>query len=93
MNQIQSIQAQKREKEMLDKANFLVELREVRKSSMPESRNIWRVSSYSTPKKWYIVKWDQNLDDFICACKGYKHSSDNKCLHILACAIFEGSEE
>ena len=92
MNQIQSIKVQKREQGMLINANFLVKQKKVRRSTALESRNIWMVGSYSTPKKWYVIKWDQVLEDLTCPCKGYEHSSDNKCIHTLACAIFEGSE-
>jgi hypothetical protein len=88
MNQeLKQIQKQER---MLEKANILVANKRIRRSHMEESRNIWMVSSYSTPKKWYVVRWNEDIDGFICACEAFKYSSDNVCMHILACSIFEG---
>ena len=78
---------------MLDKANFLVQNKKVRRSPCAVSRNIWMVGSCSTQKKWYVVRWNEELDGFTCACEAFKYSSDNTCLHISACAIFEGTDE
>ena len=89
----QQMQKQIQQERMLDKANYLVANRKVRRSPCAESRNLWMVSSYSTPKKWYVVRWNEEFDCFMCACKAFKFSSDNTCLHILACAIFEGSND
>ena len=82
-------QTQARQARMLDKANFLVSNRRVRRSHCAESRNVWMVGSYSTPKKWYIVKWNEDLDCFTCACKAFEYSA-GLCLHIAACTLFEG---
>ena len=92
MNQVlnQQIQEQVKQAKMLEKANYLVLNHRVRRSQCKESSNIWMVSSFSTPKKWYVVRWDTDLDGFTCACKSFEYSSDNMCLHIAACAIFEG---
>ena len=90
--QIQELK-QTREQKMLEKAQTLVNNNRVRRSQYQESRNIRMVSSYSTPKKWYVVRWNEELDMFICACKSFEYSSDNCCIHILACAIFEGSKQ
>lgn len=88
MNQVQ-IQQDRR----LEKATILVNKR-VRRSTLKESRNIWMVGSFSTPKKkWYVVRWNEEFDCFTCACKAFEYSSDNMCLHILACALFEGTAE
>ena len=75
---------------MLDKANILVQNNRVRRSQCADSRNIWIVSSYSTAKKWYVVRWNADLDAFTCACKAFEFSPRGMCLHIAACAIFEG---
>lgn len=92
MNQTQQIQEkqQTRQARMLEKANILVQNKRVRRSPCKESRNVWTVSSYSTAKKWYVVRWNEEFDCFMCACKACEYSSDNTCFHILACAIFEG---
>lgn len=75
---------------MLEKANALVANNRVRRSQHEESRNVWMVSSYSTAKKWYVVKWSEDIEGFVCPCKAFEFSSNNMCLHIAACAIFEG---
>jgi hypothetical protein len=78
------------EHRMLDKAKILVERKKVRRSTVKESRNVWMVGSFSTPKKWYVVRWNEELDCFTCACKAFEFSSNNLCLHILACSLYEG---
>jgi hypothetical protein len=93
MNQVIQIQTQEGQHGRLEKANFLVANNKIRRSPCADSRNIWMVSSYSTAKKWYVVRWNEELDGFICGCKAFEYSSDNICLHILACSIFEGTEE
>jgi hypothetical protein len=75
---------------MLEKAGILVKNKRVRRSSVKESQNIWMVGSFSTPKKWYVVRWNEDLCGFTCPCKAFEFSSNNLCLHILACSIFEG---
>ena len=89
----QQIQAQTKEQRMLDQADFLVANKKVRRSPVKESRNIWMVGSYSMPKKWYVVRWNEESNCFMCACKAFEFSSDNTSLHIMACALFEGTEE
>jgi hypothetical protein len=86
MNQTEQIQ----ERKMLDKATILVERKKVRRSTVKEGRNIWMVGSFSTAKKWYVVRWNEEFDCFTCACKAFEFSSNNLCLHILACSLFEG---
>ena len=91
MNQeLEQIQQQTKQARMLAKAIYLVENNKVRRSQCKDSRNIWMVDSYSTPKKWYVVRWNEDIDGFVCACKAFEYSADNMCLHIAACAIFEG---
>jgi len=88
MNQeLEQVQKQER---MLEKANILVTNNRVRRSPCKESRNIWMVSSYSTPKKWYVVRWNEDIDGFTCACKAIEYSSNNACMHILAACFKEG---
>ena len=92
MNQIAIQEKQQtRQARMLDKANLLVSNKRVRRSPCAESRNVWMVSSYSTAKKWYVVRWNEEINGFVCPCKAFEFSSDNMCLHITACAIYEGS--
>jgi hypothetical protein len=88
MNQV--IQEQIREQRILDKASILVKNKKVRRSTVKESRNVWMVGSFSTPKKWYVVRWNEEFDCFTCACKAFEFSSNNLCLHILACCLMEG---
>jgi hypothetical protein len=92
MNQIQIQQKQTAEQRMLEKANILVKNKRVKRSTVQDSRNVWMVGSFSTPKKWYVVRWNEELDCFTCACKAFKFSSEsnNLCLHILACSLYEG---
>lgn len=86
MNQVIQIQ----ENKTLDKALIIAASKRVRRS---EARNIWLVGSgnLKTPRKFYCVRWDEELDGFICDCKAYKFSTEFCCKHILACAVFEGS--
>ena len=56
MNQLQ---IQEREQRMQEKASILVKNKRVRRSTVEESRNIWMVGNYSTPKKWYVVRWNE----------------------------------
>lgn len=93
MNQVQIQKETNKEQRMLEKANFLVANKRVRRSPVKESRNIWMAGSNSTPKKWYIVRWDEELDLFSCACEAYKYSPDNRCLHLCAVALFEGNTD
>ena len=87
--QIQELE-QARKQRMLDKANFLVSNKKVRRSTVKESRSIWMVSSYSTPKKWYVVRWNEGLGLFVCDCPYFEHRLEN-CMHVYAAAIYEGS--
>jgi hypothetical protein len=89
MNQIQ-IQEKTREKRMLEKAIALVEREKATRSSCAKSRNLWMVGSYSTAKKWYVVRWNEELKCFMCACRAFEFSSNNMCLHIAAVALYEG---
>jgi hypothetical protein len=86
---IVELKEQTRKQRMLGKANFLMQNNKVRRSTCKESRNVWMVSSYSTPKKWYVVKWNEELDCFTCGCKSFEFS-EGLCLHIAACTLFEG---
>ena len=90
MNQLQ---IQEREQRMQEKASILVKNKRVRRSTVEESRNIWMVGSYSTPKKWYVVRWNEKLDAFMCACKAFEYSAASSCIHIFADAyIFAGEK-
>ena len=93
MNQVQIQEKQQEQRQrMLAKADFLVANKRVRRSTVKESLNVWMVSSYSTPKNWYVVRWIEQLDCFMCACKAFEFSSEGMCLHIAACTIFEGEK-
>jgi hypothetical protein len=86
---VTELNEQTRKQKVLDKANFLIANNKVKRSQCAESHNIWMVSSYSTPKKWYVVRGNEDIDGFTCACKAFEYSSDNMCLHVAACSIFE----
>ena len=95
MKQLTEIRKEYREqarKELaLQRANYLVQNKRVRRSPCSESRNIWMVGSYSQPKKlWYVVRYHDDINAFSCGCKSFTYSHDNCCLHVLAVAIFEG---
>lgn len=87
MNQIQL-----QEKKTLYKARIIAASKRVRRSET--NRNIWLVGSSNpkTPNRFYCVRWDEELDCFVCDCKAFEFSI-GICKHILACAIFEGSDE
>ena len=87
------IQIQNQYRNRLEKANYLVTNKKVRRSSCKETRNIWMVSSYSRTGRFYRVMFDAELDEIVCDCKAFEFSPDNSCLHILACAIYEGSTD
>ena len=72
---------------MLDKAQALVSQGRVRRSTVSESRNTWMCSSYSTPKKWYVIRWEPENDCFACGCRAYQFN--RMCLHVAACALLE----
>ena len=73
---------------MQEKASILVKSKRVRRSTVEESRNIWMVGSYSTPKKWYVVRWNEELDAFMCACKAFEYSAASSCIHIFAADVY-----
>lgn len=79
------------EQRMLDKANFLVANKRIRRSPCKESKNIWMIANYSTPKKWYVVRWNEELDAFIYA---FEYSAAGSCIHIFAADayIFAGEK-
>jgi hypothetical protein len=79
---------------MLNKANFLVANKRIRRSPCKGSKNIWMVASYSTPKKWYVVRCDEELDAFMCACKAFEYSPAGSGIHIFAADayIFAGEK-
>lgn len=87
MNQLQTIQQENR---TLDKARLIASAKRVRRCVT--NRNIWLVGSGNpkTPKKFYCVTWDEELDSFICDCPHFSHRVET-CKHILACAIYEGN--
>ena len=78
-----------KEQRMPEKASILVLRKKVRRSPCAESRNIWMVGSYSTYRKWYVVRWIEEYECFQYACEAYKYSSNNMCLHIAAAATYE----
>lgn len=86
MNQIQI-----QENKTLDKAHLIATAKRVRRSEV--NKNIWLVGSGNpkTPTKFYCVKWNKELDCFMCDCKAFEFSSDNTCKHIYACSLYEGS--
>ena len=90
---LQIRQKQIQEQRMLDKANFLVANKRIRRSLCKESKNIWIVAR-STPKKWYVVRWKEKLDAFICACKAFEYSAAGSCIHFFAADayIFTGEK-
>ena len=49
------------------------------------------MASYSTPKKWYVVRWNEELDIFICA---LEYSAAGSCIHIFTADayIFAGEK-
>lgn len=83
----QQIQIQERKDRTLDKARLIAASKRVRRSKV--NRNIWLVGSgnVKTPNRFYCVKWNEELDCFMCDCKAFEFSSDNTCKHILACSI------
>lgn len=85
MNQIQI------QERTLDKARIIAAAKRIRRCEA--NRNIWLVGSGNpkTPTRFYCVTWDEELDYFICDCKAFEFSSDNRCKHVYASAIFEGS--
>jgi hypothetical protein len=87
MNQIQI-----QEKKTLDKARIIAASKRVRRNAA--NPKIWLVGSSNpnTPNRFYCIKWEEELDCFVCDCKAYVFSL-GVCKHILACAIFEGSNE
>ena len=87
MNQLQI-----QENKILDKARIIAASKRVRRSEA--NRNIWLVGSSNpkTPIRFYCVMWDEELDCFVCDCKAYEFST-GICKHVLACAIYEGSDE
>ena len=91
MNQIQ-IQNERAKEKTLDKARIIAASKKVRRSEA--NPQIWLVG-LSNPKvatRFYCVKWMHELDCFACDCKVYEFSL-GVCKHILACAIYEGSNE
>ena len=89
MNQV--IQIEERTNKSLDKARIIAASKRVRRSEV--NRNIWLVGSGNpkTPKKFYRVMYDDDVDSFMCDCKAFELSSLNACKHVLACAVYEGS--
>ena len=89
MNQIIQIQ-QENSTKTLDRARLIASAKRVRRSEV--NRNIWLVGSGNpkTPKRFYIVKWNEVLDCFECDCKAFAFSCPTPCKHVFACAIYEG---
>jgi hypothetical protein len=85
------IQQEIRNERTLDKARVITAAKRVRRSSA--NCNIWLVRSGNpkTPKRFYYVMWNEELDCFVCDCKAFEFSADNSCKHVYACAIYEGS--
>ena len=81
MNQLQ-IQTEQREQRMLDKANFLVADKRIRRSPCKGSKNIWIVV-----KKWYVVRWNEELDAFMSACKVFEYSAAGSCIHFFSADV------
>ncbi|MGH9952234.1 MAG: hypothetical protein ACRD5J_11435 [Nitrososphaeraceae archaeon] len=85
MNQIE-IQEIRNER-TLDKARLIAAAKRVRRSEC--NRNIWLVGSGNpaTPRRFYKVMYDEDLDCFECDCKAFEFSSDNTCKHLVDCCI------
>jgi hypothetical protein len=94
MNQIQQIQQASKTQRMFEKAESIVKLSRVRRTS---NRNIWIIGSGNpaTPEKFYSLQWIEELGGFMCDCPAFMYSpaedSDGKpyCCHLLAAAMFE----
>lgn len=86
------IEIQERSEKTLDKARLIASAKRVRRSSVKESKNIWLVGSGNpkTPKTFWCVMWNKELDGFMCDCPAFQFSPDNTCKHILACSLYEG---
>jgi hypothetical protein len=60
-------------------------------------RKIWLVQSGNpkTPKKFYCVVWDEELEAFICDCPDFQYNCaiGDLCCHICAAALKEGGGE
>ena len=69
MNQLQ-IQTEQKEQRMLDKANFLVANKRIRRSLCKESKNIWIVSQIDS-QEMDVVRWNEELAAFMCDCKAF----------------------
>ena len=77
--QIQQTQ-QTRQLRTLDKATFQLANKRIRQSLCKENKNIWIVAR-STPKKLYVVRWNEKLDAFMRACNRHAPGS---CIHFFA---------
>lgn len=86
MNQLQ-IRTEQREQRMLDKANFLVANKRIRRSPCKGSKNIWIVVR-SNPKKWCVVRWNEELDAFMCDCKVFEYSAAAGCIHFFSADVY-----
>lgn len=86
----QQIQQEIRKELTLDKARIIAAAKRVRHSEA--NRNIWLVGSGNpkTPKTFWCVMWNEELDGFMCDCPAFQFSSDNTCKHIYACSFYEG---
>jgi hypothetical protein len=97
MNQVQTLRKGESEENRLEKAYLVVSSKIIRRCEA--NRNFWFVGSSSsnnnpkTPKKFYLVKFDQKLDAFVCDCKAYEFLCSEPCKHIIACTIFERSND
>jgi hypothetical protein len=83
-------QIQLQEKKTLDKARIIAASKKVRRSEA--NPMIWFVGS-SNPKtstRFYCVRWDEELDAFICDCAAFGFTGPTPCKHIYACVIYEG---
>lgn len=99
MNQTQQIQEtskiSKSKQRLLDKANAIATSNNgSRVRRCIANRNIWMVGSGNpkTPNRFYCVTFDNMIDAFVCDCQAYRYNKEGEpCVHIVACAIHEGS--
>jgi hypothetical protein len=94
MNQIQIQDKKTKYDRTIQKGLFITSTKRVRHSDA--NRKIWLVGSGNprTPKRFYAVIWDEQLDAFLCDCPDFQHNCviEDLCCHIMAAAFHEGDE-
>lgn len=95
MNQIQIQEKKSKHSERaFQKGLFIARARRVIHSDA--NRKIWLIDSGNprTPKKFYCVIWDEELDAFLCDCPDFRYNCaiGDLCAHIMATGFHEGGE-